>query len=123
MSRFVIPLLGAISLILGRHGTLAHGDPSPDDTMAAQYLHAGTEGGGPEFGIAVNTWHNESSHETDLVVTFGYRRSYDKGWAAIGLGGSMVSSLMFMIYGGQKSGEGMHPLRNTYITQRALKYN
>ncbi|KAH8888076.1 hypothetical protein GQ53DRAFT_265669 [Thozetella sp. PMI_491] len=99
MSRFAILLFGALSLILGRHGSLA--------AYSAQYYHPGSEDAGPTFSVAMNTWKNESTHATDLVFTFGYERKYDRGWAAIGLGESMFPSLIFMTYGLQTPSEDL----------------
>lgn len=110
MPRLEPLLFGILALILSRYGALAD---------SAQYCHVQTtEEEAIPFCVAVSKWENPSTRANDLVVTFGHRRTYDRGWAAIGLGESMTASLIFMTYGLQSPGEGIWPPNTAWYNRR-----
>lgn len=57
------------------------------------------------FCVAADTWYNQSSSSTDLLVTFGSQTVDGQGgWTATGLGSGMLGSLIFALYSDKKKG-------------------
>ncbi|KAI8626503.1 hypothetical protein F5Y19DRAFT_445819 [Xylariaceae sp. FL1651] len=69
-------------------------------TASLQYCHANAKTP-VHLCVAFESWKNETTSETDLLVSLGHQRyANDAGWAAFGLGTGMVGALMFVEYAG-----------------------
>ncbi|KAF5229284.1 hypothetical protein FANTH_14274 [Fusarium anthophilum] len=53
--------------------------------------------------VAVNNYQNSTSSSSDWIITFGYQRAHEAGWAALGIGSGMYGALMFVTYANKSS--------------------
>ncbi|KAH9985966.1 hypothetical protein F4779DRAFT_639293 [Xylariaceae sp. FL0662B] len=70
---------------------------------SVQYCHHEVPQNPFTFCAAVNTHLNTTTSALDWAITFGYQRTRDAGWAALGIGSSMYGALMFITYTKEKS--------------------
>ncbi|RYP05869.1 hypothetical protein DL764_003512 [Monosporascus ibericus] len=74
-------------------------------TEPVQYCRFGHPDGEIDFCMGIIMHRNSTTDSHDLYLSMTVARSSALGWTAIGTGGEMAGSLMFIVYGDPKSGE------------------